>query len=100
MLESGQPMSELASQIPQYYIEKRKMGTGVRNLKSMEQNMKKLKKNGRVDRSDGVKIDWGDSWLHVRPSGTEPVIRIIAEAKTRQKAKVIANEAARLMGEL
>ncbi len=100
MLESGESISRLASQIPSYYIEKRKMGIDVKTLKSMEQNMKKLKRDGKVDRSDGIRIDWGDSWLHVRPSGTEPVIRIIAEAKTRQKAKVIANEAARLIGEL
>lgn len=100
MLESGKSISELASSIPRYHIEKRKISVKVGSFKAIAQTVKKLHRNGRVDKSDGIRIDWEDSWLHIRPSGTEPVIRVIAEARTKQKAKLIANEAARLIAEL
>ena len=41
---------------------------------------------------DGVHIDFGDSWIHARRSNTEPVIRIMAEAPTQQKAEELAKE--------
>ena len=36
---------------------------------------------------DGIKVDLDKSWIHVRHSGTEPVIRIITEAKTKREAE-------------
>jgi len=97
MLESGRSIGKLASAIPSYHIEKRKISLGNKDFESIPGRIKKLRKNGKLDQSDGIRIDWYDSWLHVRQSNTEPVIRIIAEAKTKQKAKVIANEATRLI---
>jgi len=41
---------------------------------------------------DGVKIDWTDSWVHLRASNTEPIIRIYAEAKTMKQAELKARE--------
>jgi phosphomannomutase len=35
---------------------------------------------------DGLKIDWPDSWVHLRASNTEPIIRIYAEANTYEEA--------------
>ena len=97
MLESGKRVGKLASKIPSYHMEKRKVALEDRDFKSVVQKLKKLRKNGKLDKNDGYRIDWGDSWLHVRPSGTEPIIRVIAEAKTKQKAKLIAGEAIRLI---
>jgi phosphomannomutase len=97
MLESGKSMSQLASELPKYHIEKRKVAVRTKDFRKVAQSAKTLQGDGEVDKSDGIRIDWDDSWLHIRPSGTEPVIRIIAEARTRQKAKLIANEAARLI---
>ncbi|MFQ5905566.1 MAG: phosphoglucosamine mutase [bacterium] len=99
MLESGEGIGRLASAIPSYHIEKRKISIGEMDFEGIAKKIKKLRKDGKLDQNDGIRIDWHDSWLHVRPSGTEPVIRIIAEAKTKQKAKVIANEATRLIVE-
>jgi len=100
MLESGKKMSELALKLPRYHIEKRKVGMRSSDFQKVAQSARRLQGNGELNKNDGIRIVWGDSWLHIRPSGTEPVIRIIAEAKTRQKAKLIANEAARLIAEL
>ena len=46
--------------------------------------------DGRADTLDGLRIDWDDSWVHVRPSNTEPAVRVIAEAKAKKKAQAIA----------
>jgi phosphomannomutase len=38
---------------------------------------------------DGIKISWPDRWLHVRGSNTEPILRIVAEAKTKAEARAL-----------
>ena len=63
--------------------------------------MKKIKKhwaNEDINASDGVRVDVGDAWVHVRPSNTEPIIRLIAEAPTREAAERLADEAAAVAG--
>lgn len=47
----------------------------------------------RVNLLDGIHVDWGNRWLHVRPSNTEPVIRIIAEAPSEAEARGLVAEA-------
>ncbi|HZZ43405.1 MAG TPA: hypothetical protein VFE58_10750 [Tepidisphaeraceae bacterium] len=41
----------------------------------------------KVDTQDGIRIDWPNSWVHARPSNTEPIMRIIAEAPDQQTAE-------------
>ncbi|MDI6784981.1 MAG: phosphoglucosamine mutase, partial [bacterium] len=43
------------------------------------------------DETDGIKIIYPDSWVHIRSSGTEPVVRVIAEAKTKAAAQQLCN---------
>jgi phosphomannomutase len=42
-----------------------------------------------VDERDGLRLAWSDRWLHIRPSGTEPIIRLIAEAPTEADAQAL-----------
>jgi phosphomannomutase len=42
---------------------------------------------GKLDLRDGLKVDFPDHWIHVRPSNTEPVIRVLAEARTPAAAR-------------
>jgi phosphomannomutase len=42
-----------------------------------------------VDERDGLRLAWPDRWLHVRPSGTEPILRLIAEAPTQADAQAL-----------
>lgn len=46
----------------------------------------------KVDTQDGVRVDWADRWVHVRPSNTEPILRIIAEASTQDAAQALVDE--------
>ena len=52
-----------------------------------------------VDRTDGIRLSWSVSqaWLHVRPSGTEPVVRLIAEAPHRSVAEELIERAERIL---
>ncbi|MFW5756564.1 MAG: phosphoglucosamine mutase, partial [Tangfeifania sp.] len=47
--------------------------------------------NEKVNDIDGVKIDFADSWVHLRKSNTEPIIRIYSEAKSEKAANDLAN---------
>ncbi|MBV9879908.1 MAG: hypothetical protein JO180_05390, partial [Gemmatirosa sp.] len=43
------------------------------------------------DTQDGLRLTWPDRWVHVRPSGTEPIVRVIAEAPTRDEALALVS---------
>jgi phosphomannomutase len=57
---------------------------------------------GKVDTQDGVRIDFDGggedpAWVHVRASNTEPILRLIAEAKTSERATQLLDEAQRVV---
>ena len=54
----------------------------------------------KVNTADGVRIDYADAWLHVRPSGTEPAVRIIGEAPTAERIDGLIEETSRLAKEM
>ncbi len=80
-------VSQFKQTMPQYFIAKGKVesktpGGGDILTKMME----KYSRKETVNSDDGLKIDFADSWVHLRKSNTEPVIRIIAEAPTKAGA--------------
>ena len=42
-----------------------------------------------ADTQDGLRLSWPDRWVHVRPSGTEPIVRVIAEGPTQDDARAL-----------
>ena len=54
--------------------------------------------NASRDEQDGLRLAWSDRWLHVSPSGTEPVVRLIAEAPSEAEARKLVAEARRVLG--
>ena len=56
------------------------------NIKVFEEKVKNLYKDSIVDETDGIKFIWSDKWLHIRKSNTEPIIRIYAEAISKEIA--------------
>ena len=46
-----------------------------------------------ADTQDGLRLDWPDRWVHLRPSGTEPIVRVIAEGPTEQDARTLIRQA-------
>jgi phosphomannomutase len=48
--------------------------------------------NATANTLDGLKLDFADSWVHLRPSNTEPIVRIYAEAPSKDRAEELASE--------
>ncbi|MDG2021275.1 MAG: phosphoglucosamine mutase [Phycisphaerales bacterium] len=98
----GRPLSAIVDALPQYSMLKRKWDlSSVGGKEAVRGILKKIKKhwaNEDINASDGVRVDVGDAWVHVRPSNTEPIIRLIAEAPTREAAERLADEAAGVAG--
>ncbi len=98
----GEPLSHVVEAMPAYAIEKTK--TPIRpGLTDLAINaLADRFPDARQDRQDGLRLDWPDrgSWLHVRASNTEPILRLIAEARDQTSAKAIITEAADLIGAL
>jgi len=93
LAQRQQPLSEVVAATPGYAIVKDKL-----ELPSREMAGPTLAWTARhyaeqkIDTQDGVRVDWPDRWVHVRPSNTEPILRIIAEASTRQAAQILVDE--------
>jgi phosphomannomutase len=56
--------------------------------------------DAEADTQDGLRLGWPDRWVHVRPSGTEPVVRVIAEAPTRADAQKLVDRGRELLARL
>jgi phosphomannomutase len=91
---SGSTVSELVESKPRYTIVKAKVDR-VGELEAVYSALERRFEDADADRQDGLRLAWTDRWLHVRPSGTEPIIRFIAEAPTAGDAERLI-EAARV----
>ena len=91
LLEFGGPISELYSSLPQYVIAKKKNEIGDSNPDTILEKVKSNHKEEEISAIDGVKILREKSWIHLRRSNTEPIIRVYAEAPTKSEAQLLAN---------
>ncbi|MBR4487884.1 MAG: phosphoglucosamine mutase [Bacteroidales bacterium] len=93
MAKSGKKCSEIRSQYPAYTISKNKIELQPNmNVPEIMQKMAAKYSDYEVNTIDGVKIDFPDGWVHLRPSNTEPIIRIYAEAQSEEHAASLANQ--------
>jgi phosphomannomutase len=80
-------MSSLKASLPQYTIVKEKIELGALQADEILRKLHEhYSKSEKTNIDDGLKIDFPSSWVHLRKSNTEPIIRIIAEAKTKAEA--------------
>jgi phosphomannomutase len=93
LVEFGGTLSELKTALPQYFITKGKVDLGALNPDAiLKQLMTDYSVNNSINTDDGLKIDFPESWVHLRKSNTEPIIRIIAEAHTKAEADELVKE--------
>jgi phosphomannomutase len=85
--ETGRPLSEIVRDYPRYAIVKDKLDRPVAPLDAVYQSLRGAFADADVDTQDGLRLTWRDRWVHVRPSGTEPIVRVIAEAPTEDAAR-------------
>lgn len=101
MATSGKTISELQKEVPKYYMIKDRIeGTQEQAYRLMRQLKKKYWNKGELSLMDGLKIQFDNYWIHIRPSNTEPIIRLIVEAKSQEVAEKIAKQFKKEIGEL
>jgi len=87
MAKTGKTVSQLVEEIGGYYMSKDKFVADKLQARQILNSAKKTFADAKLDETDGCRFDFDDGWLHLRVSNTEPVMRIIVEAKDRQSAK-------------
>ncbi len=93
-----QPLSTIARSIPAYAIVKDKIAFDAALASRLVSTLKAAFPTQTIDLKDGVRIDWPDRWVHVRPSNTEPIMRLIAEAPRNEDAVALIAQVSKALG--
>jgi phosphomannomutase len=92
MAQTGQTLSRLAAALPGYAIVKDKVAVDRDRLPALLAALEQRWSDARSNRVDGLRLDWADRWVHVRPSNTEAIVRVIAEAPQADEAERLCFE--------
>ncbi|MDP8231413.1 MAG: phosphoglucosamine mutase, partial [Candidatus Zophobacter franzmannii] len=93
LAEDGRKVSEIVEEIPHYYFAKGKVEIPADKLDPVMENADKVYADFEKDTQDGLKIIGEKFWIHIRKSGTEPIIRVYVESETQEKSDNICKEA-------
>ena len=100
MHEEGRPLSALLAEQPRYVIVKDKLDRPNVALDAVYAALTAAFPDAKADTQDGLRLDWADRWVHLRPSGTEPIVRVIAEAPTDADARLLIAQARQPLADL
>ena len=87
LLEERRSLSAIVGALPRYVIVKDKLPRPNASLDAVYSALKTEFADAVADEQDGLRLAWSDRWVHVRPSGTEPIVRVIAEAPDEAGAR-------------
>jgi phosphomannomutase len=101
LVRSGRTCSELRRTYPDYHMSKNKIelqpGMDVAGIVNAMQDRYRAQPHSTVD---GLRIEFDNTWVHLRRSNTEPIIRVYAEAPTREAADALAGRILRELAEV
>jgi phosphomannomutase len=97
MARSGKKLSELVAELPAYHIVKDKYEVPRARLAGLFEGLARRWPEARANTEDGLRLDWEDRWVHVRPSNTEAIVRVIAEARDEVQARALCREVGALL---
>jgi len=90
-------LSELVEELPRYHIQKLKSTFDRQKLPLAVEALKRLLPDAQFNDSAGLRFNWDDKWLLLHPSNTEPIVRVIAEASTRDETEALCHKATEAM---
>ena len=93
LAHDGVPLSELRARMPAYALLQETLLCPAREVAPALRLLRNYYRGEPIDRTDGIKVSWKDRWIQIRPSNTEPIIRLTAEAPTHDEARALLNEA-------
>jgi phosphomannomutase len=100
MHEDAEPLSRTVARFPRYAIIKDKLDRPAKPLDAVYAALRDAFADAEVDTQDGLRLGWHDRWVHVRPSGTEPIVRVIAEGPTEAAARGLVEKGRELLAKL
>jgi phosphomannomutase len=89
LADTSKKLSDLVGELPAYTIVKDKYTVAREGLPNLFDRIVAQWPQAKVNRGDGLRLDWPDRWLHVRSSNTEPIVRVIAEAPRAEDAQAL-----------
>ncbi|MBN1948194.1 MAG: phosphoglucosamine mutase [Candidatus Cloacimonetes bacterium] len=92
LAERKLPVSDLVAEIPAYYLQKEKLEVAKANLDKIMARAGKIYEGQRLDSTDGLKIIGDKYWIHIRKSGTEPILRVYVESDSAEKSARISEK--------
>ena len=98
--EDDASLSSIVARFPRYAILKDKLDRPDAPLDAVYGALRDAFPDAVVDTQDGLRLGWPDRWVHVRPSGTEPIVRVIAEAPTIEGAQALVARGRALLAAL
>jgi phosphomannomutase len=100
LARTGIKLSRLVEALPRYHIVKEKLACPPTRVHAVLSAVKRHYRRHEIDESDGVRVEDKSGWVQVRTSGTEPIVRIIAEDASKEKARERADEAIEIIAPL
>jgi phosphomannomutase len=97
LADTGKTLSQLGADLPSYAIVKDKYALPRELLPKLNAALEARWPEAKANRLDGLRLDWPDRWVHVRPSNTEPIVRVIAEAPLAADADKLCKDAGALL---
>lgn len=88
----ARPVSRIVADSPRYVIIKDKLPRGTVPMDGAYRALRSAFPGASASTDDGLRLTWNDRWIHLRPSGTEPIIRVIAEAPTQEAAAELVSK--------
>jgi phosphomannomutase len=92
LAESGKTVSQLAEEIPHYYFAKDKIKVAPNQLDRIMAKVPEIFADHKLDSTDGIKVIGDKYWIHLRKSGTEPIIRVYVESDSPEKSQELCRE--------
>jgi len=100
LAESDKSISLLAEEVPRYYFSKNKVTLDQDKMETIIEKAKKIYANFRLDTQDGLKILGEKYWIHIRKSGTEPIIRVYVESTSQERSDNLCKKTIEALKEL
>ena len=98
MATTGKTVSQLVQEIPAYNIVKTKCPIQPGMAEAAASAVKQAYADHNIDEQDGVRVDLPEGWIHVRPSNTEPIMRVIVEAADEKTADKLLQDTQKVIG--
>lgn len=92
LARENKTLADIVAEIPHYYFHKAKIETSADKLDPIMKKAMEVFQDNKKDLQDGIKIIGEDYWIHIRKSGTEPIIRVYVESPSTERSQKIAEE--------